>query len=101
MATKPPCAGSDKNGDKNSSGKMAGILLNLQSLLTQLVEALNNLREDILRQPDPNEEDEDIVTPNLLDLTAATNQLFNSSSGQSQKSLFATSRPDKGRPRHY
>lgn len=65
---------------------MAGVLLSLQSLLKQLVqvlkaqtEAFNNLREDILPQPDPNEEDNDVTDSgihNLLDLTTATNQLL-------------------------
>ena len=48
---------------------MAGVLLSLQSSLKQLVqaskaqtEAFNNLREDILLQPDPNEEDKDVIT---------------------------------------
>ena len=68
----------DKNDEENGSTEMAGVLLSLQSSLTQLVqaskaqtEAFNNLREDILLQPDPNEEDNDVVTdetPNLLDL---------------------------------
>ena len=85
---------------------MAGVLLSLQSSLKQLVqaskaqnEAFNNLREDILLQPDPNEEDEDVVTDattNLLDLTTATNQLLDSSSGQSPKSPRNNSRPDEG-----
>ena len=74
----------DRNEEKNGSADMAGVLQSLQSSLTQLVqaskaqtEAFNNLREDILLQPDPDEDDEDVVTdgtPNLLDLTAATNQ---------------------------
>lgn len=66
---------------------MARVLLSLQSLLKQLVqvlkaqtEAFNNLREDILLQPDPNEEDNNVLTDtgihNLLDLTTATNQLL-------------------------
>ena len=57
------------------------------------------MREDILLQPDPNEEDIDAVTdgiPNLLDLTTATNQLLDSSNGQSPKSQCNTSRPDEG-----
>ena len=61
--------------------EMVGVLLSLQSSLKQLVqgskpqtEAFNNLREDILLQPDPNEDDKDLITdgtPNLLDLTMA------------------------------
>ena len=54
----------DRNGEENGSTEMAGVLLRLQSSLKQLVqaskaqtEAFNNLREDILLQPDPNEED--------------------------------------------
>ena len=80
-------------------------MLSLQSSLKQLVqasktqtEAFNHLREDILLQPDPNEEDKDVVTdgiPNLLDLTAATNQLLDSSNGQSPKSQCNVSRPDE------
>lgn len=31
-----PSAGSNKNGENNSSGKMAGVLLSLQSSQTQL-----------------------------------------------------------------
>lgn len=61
-----PSAFSDKNGEKNRSGEMADVLLSLQSSLIQLVqaskaqtEAFNNLREDIVLQPDPNEEVED------------------------------------------
>ena len=89
-----PAAGSDRNGEKNSSGEMAGVLLSLQAQ----TEAFNNLREDILLQPDPNEEDEDVTdgTPNLLDLTAATNRLLDSSNGRSPTSLPATSRPEEG-----
>ena len=70
----PDC---DRNGDANGLTKMAGVLLSLQSSLKQLIQAskaqtaaFNNLREDILSQPDPNEEDKDVVTdgtPNLLD----------------------------------
>ena len=66
----------DRNGKENGSTEMAGVLLRLQSSLKQLVqvseaqtEAFNNLREDILSQPDPNEEDKDVITdgtPNLL-----------------------------------
>lgn len=77
----------DRNGEENCSTEMAGVLLSLQSLLKQLVqvlkaqtEAFNNLREDILLQPDPNEEDNNVLTDtgihNLLDLTTATNQLL-------------------------
>ena len=61
--------------------------------LTQLVEvskaqtkAFNSLREDVLLQPDPDEEIEEGAldkTSNSLDLTAATNQLLDSSNGQS------------------
>ena len=86
--------------------EMAGVLLSSQSSLQQLIqaskaqtEAFNNLREDILLQPDPNEEDKDTVTdgiPNLLDLTAVTNQLLDSSSGQSPKSQPDISRPGEG-----
>ena len=91
---------------------MAGVLLSLQSSLKQLVqvlkaqtEAFNNLREDILLQPDPNEEDNNVLTDtgihNLLDLTTATNQLLDSSSGQSPKSQCNTSRPDEGTNNHF
>ena len=82
-------------------------MLSLQSLLKQLVqvlkaqtEAFNNLREDILLQPDPNEEDNNVLTDtgihNLLDLTTATNQLLDSSNGQSAKSRCNVSRADEG-----
>ena len=73
--SRPDC---DRNGEENGSIEMAGVLLSLQSSLKQLVqaskaqtEAFNNLREDILLQPDPNEENKDVITdgtPNLLDL---------------------------------
>ena len=86
--------------------EMAGVLLSSQSSLQQLIqaskaqtEAFNNLREDILLQPDPNEEDKDTVTdgiPNLLDLTTATDQLLDSSSGQSPESQPNISRPGEG-----
>ena len=72
----PDC---DRNDEANGSTEMAGVLLSLQSSLKQLVQASKaqtaafaNLREDILSQPDLNEEDKDVVTagtPNLLDLT--------------------------------
>ena len=59
----------DRNGEENGSTEMAGVLLSLQSSLKQLVkaskaktEAFNNLREDILLQPDPNEADKDVIT---------------------------------------
>ena len=81
-------------------------MLSLQSSLKQLVqaskaqtEAFNNLREDILLQPDPNKEDKDVVRdgiPNLLDITTATNQLLDSNNGQSPKSQCNISRPDEG-----
>ena len=100
------CLDYDRNDEENCSTEMAGILPSLQSSLQQLVqaskaqtEAFNNLREDILLQPDPNEEDKDAVTdgiPNLLDLTMATNQLLNSSRGQSLESQPNNSRPGKG-----
>ena len=74
---------------------MANVLQGLQSSLTQLVEvsktqteALNSLREDILLQPDPDEDIEEGAldkTSNSFDLTAATNQLLDSSNGQSPK----------------
>ena len=99
----PDC---DRNGEENGSTKMAGVLLSLQSSLKQLVqaskaqtEAFNNLREDILLQPDPNEENKDVITdgtPNLLDLTTATNQLLDVSNGHSPKSLLNDSRPEEG-----
>ena len=96
----------DRNGEENGSTEMAGVLLSLQSLLKQLVEASkaqtkasNNLREDILLQPDPNEEDKDVITdgtPNLLDLTKAINQLLDASNGHRPKSLPDNSCPDEG-----
>ena len=92
--------------DRNGSTTMAGVLLSLQSSLKQLVqaskaqtEAFNNLREDILLQPDPNEENMDVITdgtPNLLDLTTATNQLLDTSNSHSPKSLLNDSPPDEG-----
>ena len=55
--------------NENGSTEMAGVLLSLQSSLKQLVqaakaqtEAFNNLREDILLQRDPNEEDKEVIT---------------------------------------
>ena len=96
----------DLNGEENGSTEMAGVLLSLQSSLKQLVqaskaqtEALNNLREDILLQPDPSEEDKDVITdgtPNLLDITTATNQLLDSRNGHSPMSLLNNSCPDEG-----
>jgi len=80
---------------------MASVLQGLQSSLTQLVEvskaqtkAFNSLRADILLQPDPDEEIEEGAldkTSNSLDLTAATNQLLNSSNGQSPKPTHSDS----------
>ena len=99
----PDC---DRNDEENGSTEMAGVLLSLQSSLKQLVqtskaqtEASNDLREDLLLQPNPNEEDKDVATdgtPNLLDLTTATNQLVDASSGHSPKSLPNNSCSDKG-----
>ena len=96
----PDC---DRNGEENGSTEMAGVLLGLQSSLKQFVqaskaqtEAFNNLREDILLQPDPNEENMDVITdgtPNLLDLTTATNQLLDASNDHSPKSLLNNSHP--------
>ena len=73
--------------EKNSSADMASILQGLQSSLTQLAEvskaqteAFNNLREDLLLQPDEEDEEVDLdTTSNSLDITAATNQLLDSS----------------------
>ena len=103
LDSSPDC---DRNDKANGSTEMAGVLLSLQSLLKQFVQAskaqtaaFNNLREDILSQPDPNEEDKDVVTdgtPNLLDLTTATNQLLDVSGGHSPKSLPNNSCPDEG-----
>ena len=95
-----------RNEERNGSAEMAGFLQSLQSSLTQLVqaskskaEAFNNLGEDILPQPDLNEDDEDVVaieTTNSLDLTVPTNHLLDSISGQSPKSISETSPPDAG-----
>ncbi|XP_015755584.1 PREDICTED: uncharacterized protein LOC107335133 [Acropora digitifera] len=91
------CPNCDRNGEENGSTEMASVLLSLQRSLKQLVQAskaqtevFNNLRKDILLQPAPNEEDKNVITdgtPNLLDLTTATNQLLNASNGHSPKSL--------------
>ncbi|XP_044165208.1 uncharacterized protein LOC122949136 [Acropora millepora] len=96
----------DRNGEENGSTEMASVLLSLQRSLKQLVQAskaqtevFNNLRKDILLQPDPNEEDKNVITdgtPNLLDLTTATNQLLDASNGHSPKSLPNNSCPDEG-----
>ena len=91
---------SDRNGEENGSTEMVGVLLSLQSSLKQLVqgskpqtEAFNlNLREDILLQPDPNEEDKDVITdgtPNLLDLTIACLTIPALTKGQTTTSLVA------------
>jgi len=81
--------------EKNSLADMVSILQGLQSSLQQLVEvskaqteAFNSFREDILLQPDPDEEiEEDALDKmsNSLDFTAATNQLLDSSNSQSPK----------------
>ena len=96
----------DRNGEENGSTEMAGVLLSLQSSLKQLVEAskaqtkaFNNLREHILLQHDPIKEDRDVITdgtPNLLELTTATNQLLDAGNGHSPKSLPNNSCPDEG-----
>jgi len=80
---------------------MASVLQGLQSSLTQLVEvskaqteAFDSLREDILLQLDPDEEIEGGAldkTSNSLDLTAATNQLLDSSNSQSAKPAHSDS----------
>ena len=70
--------------EKNSSADMVSILQGLQSSLTQLAEvskaqtkAFNNLREDLLLQPDEEDEEVDLdTTSNSLDITVATNQLL-------------------------
>ena len=87
---------------KNSSADMASVLQCLQSSLTQLAEvskaqteAFNNLRKDLLLQPDEEDEEVDLdTTSNSLDITAATNQLLDSSNGQSPKSAPSSSRSD-------
>ena len=87
--------------ENNSSADMASVLQCLQSSLTQLAEvskaqteAFNNLR-DFLLQPDEEDEEVDLdTTSNSLDITAATNQLLDSSNGQSPKSAPSTSRFD-------
>ena len=91
-----------RSEERNSSADMASVLQGLQSSLTQLVEvskaqieAFNSLREDILLQPDPDEEIEESTldkTCNSLDLTTATNQLLDSSNGQSPKPAHSDSR---------
>ena len=68
--------------EKNSSADTASVLQGLQSSLTQFAEvskaqteAFNNLREDLLLQPDEEDEEVDLdTTSNSLDITAATNQ---------------------------
>lgn len=90
-----------RSKEKNSSTDMASVLQGLQSSLTQLVEvskaqteAFNSLREDILLQPDPDEEIEEGAldkTANSLDLTAATDQLLDSSNGQSPRPAHSDS----------
>ena len=102
-AFSPNC---DRNGVENGSTEMASVLSSLQRSLKQLVQAskaqaevFNNLREDILLQPDPNKEDKDVITdetPNLLDLTPATNHLLDASNGHSPKSLPNNSCSDEG-----
>ena len=104
----PDC---DRNGEENGSPEMVRVLLSLQSSLKQLVqaskaqtEAFNKLREDNLLQPDPNEENKDVITdgtPNLLDLTTATNQLLDASNSHSPKSLLNDSHPDKGKNNNF
>ncbi|XP_020627015.1 uncharacterized protein LOC110064319 [Orbicella faveolata] len=94
-------ANPSRTKEKNSSADMVNVLQGLQSSLTQLVkvskaqtEAFNSLREDILLQPNPDEEIEEGAldkTSNSLDLTAATNQLLNSSNGQSPKPTHSDS----------
>ena len=96
----------DRDGGENGSTEMVGVLLSLQSSLKQLVQAskaqtkaFNNLRKDILLQPDANEEDKDVITdgtPNLLDLTTATNQMLDASNGHSPESLPNNSALTKG-----
>ena len=57
------------------------------------------MRKDILLQPVPIEEDKNVITdgtPNLLDLTTATNQLLDASNGHNAKSLPNNSCPDEG-----
>ena len=57
------------------------------------------MRKDTLLQPVPNEEDKNVITdgtPNLLDLTTATNQLLDASNGHSPKSLPNNSCADEG-----
>jgi len=88
--------------EKNSSADMVSILQDLQSSLTQLAEvskaqteAFNNLREDLLLQPDKEDDEVDLdMTSNSLDITAATNKLLDSSNGQSPKSAPSTLRSD-------
>jgi len=94
-------ANPSRTKEKNSSADMVNVLQGLQSSLTQLVkvskaqtEAFNSLREDILLQPDPDKEIEEGAldkTSNSLDLTAATNQLLDSSNGQSPKPTHSDS----------
>ena len=73
--------------------------LNNSSKLPKLKPVFNNLRKDILLQPVPIEEDKNVITdgtPNLLDLTTATNQLLDASNGHSPKSLPNNSCADEG-----
>lgn len=94
-------ANPSRTEEKNSSADMASVLQGLQSSLTQLVEvskaqteAFNSLREDIFLQPNPDEEIEEGVldkTSNSLDITAATNQLLDSSNGQNPKPAHSDS----------
>ena len=101
--TSPNCSSHEET---ESSAAMAGFLKGLQSSLTELVkaskaqtDAFNNLREDIYLQSDTNDDDESVAdsrTNNSLDLLEATNQLLDSSNGQSPKSPSETSPPDTG-----
>ena len=94
-------ANPSRSEEKNSLADMVSVLHGLQSSLSKLVkvskaqtEAFNGLREDILLQPDLDKEIEEGALDNMsnsLDLTAATNQLLDSSNGQSPKPAHSNS----------
>ena len=89
---------SNRTRDENNSPDMATVFQGFQNALTQLVaaskaqtEAFNSPKEDLLLQPEPDEEEEatgTLGTPDLLDL----NQLLDSSENdQSSKASPSTS----------
>ena len=92
---------SNRTQDENNSPDMATVFQGFQNALTQLVaaskvqtEAFNSFKEDLVLQPDPDEEEEEATgtlgTPDLLDLNQLLDSSENDQSSKASPSISVT-----------